>query len=64
MSELFLNMALEDEYELFDYRGTTYLTSSSFDPTQACEDDWEYKTPYVDILPEESETEEGSPLSF
>jgi hypothetical protein len=29
-----------------------------------CEDDYEATAPYVDMLPEESEHEEGSPLNF
>lgn len=29
-----------------------------------CEDDYEITTPYIDMLPEESDDEEGSPLSF
>lgn len=29
-----------------------------------CEDDWEVKTPFVAILPEESDKESGSPLNF
>lgn len=30
----------------------------------ACEDDYEVSAPFVDILPEESEHQDGSPLSF
>lgn len=29
-----------------------------------CEDDCEVTCPYIDMLPDESETEEGSPLNF
>lgn len=29
-----------------------------------CEDDYEITCPYVDLLPDESEHENGSPLNF
>jgi hypothetical protein len=29
-----------------------------------CEDDYEVKCPYIGILPDESEHEDGSPLDF
>lgn len=32
--------------------------------SEACDDDREYTAPYVDLLPEESYHEHGSPLRF
>ena len=34
------------------------------DRSGPCEDDYEACCPYVDILPDESDTEDGSPLDF
>ena len=34
------------------------------DRSGPCDDDYEVTTPFVDLLPEESEHEDGSPLDF
>ncbi len=53
---------LEDEMDAYipDFERIHTLNRRS----GACEDDWETAAPFIDILPEESEHQDGSPLSF
>jgi hypothetical protein len=50
-----------DDLRLFDSLRKEKEQEKRFGP---CEDDYESTCPYVDLLPEESSSEEGSPLSF
>jgi hypothetical protein len=51
---------------MFDdyFSHTIELMIQRDDRSGPCEDDYEAKCPYVDMLPEESGKEDGSPLKF
>ena len=55
------SMVLSEEYQIDREVEKIARDNLRFGP---CDDDYEYKCPFVDILPEESETENGSPLNF
>ena len=62
MSEMFLNMASDDEAEQFSEFDRMHRFNERSGP---CDDDYESTCPFVDLLPEEAfDKEDPSPLRF
>lgn len=60
----FLDVFADDVTDSNDIALVNMRRLQEQDRSGPCEDDYEVTTPFVDILPEESEHEDGSPLDF